>query len=147
MERKQLEMGRRARSHKNRSNNVNASRRLLKSVLIVSVVVASFAAVIVYGVGKLRPSGQLTEEQEYGRVLYNGNCASCHEENQLGLKKTPPNLHGIFLHDRLPSGGLSTDEEVRHVILRGKNTMPAFDQRLTDEQVTAIISYMHRGLK
>ena len=105
---------------------------------------AACIALVVYSGGDV---ARLTTEQEFGRSLYSANCASCHEENRLALKKVPPNLHGIFTHDRLPSGSPATDDEVRPVISREKNTMPSFDRRLTGDQVAAIISYLHTGIK
>ena len=108
---------------------------------------AACIALVVYSGGDLRTVARLTTEQEFGRSLYSANCASCHEENRLALKKVPPNLHGIFTHDRLPSGSPATDDEVRPVISREKNTMPSFDRRLTGDQVAAIISYLHTGIK
>jgi len=129
------------------SGNKRISRLVLKLVLIGSVVAITTVAFIIYSLGGLRSPTQLTEEQDYGRSLYSANCAVCHEVNQLGLKKAPPNLHGLFKQDRLPSGGPASDAEVRRVILEGKNTMPSFGQRLTDAQVNAIVSYLHTGIK
>ena len=147
MERNLPEMGRRIPSREGRSTNVNFSRRVLVAALIGLVLAAACIALVVYSGGDLRPPARLTDEQEFGRSLYSANCAACHEVNQLALKKVPPNLHGIFAHDRLPSGSPATDDEVRLVISRGKNTMPPFDHRLTSDQVAAIISYLHTGSK
>jgi mono/diheme cytochrome c family protein len=147
MERKQLEMEQSTRSYRSRGNQVRVSRLVLKLVLIGSMVAVATVAFIVYSLGDLRPPVRLTDEQEYGRSLYSANCAVCHEVNQLGLKKVPPNLHGVFKLGRLPSGSPASDAEVRRVILGGKNTMPSFNQRLTDAQVSAIISYLHTGIK
>jgi mono/diheme cytochrome c family protein len=137
-------MGQGARSSNGKKR---ISRLVLKLVLIGSMVAIATVAFIIYSLGGLRPPAQLTYEQDYGRSLYSANCAACHEENQLGLKKVPPNLHGVFKRGQLPSGSPASDAEVRRVILEGKNTMPPFNQRLTDAQVTAIISYLHTGIK
>jgi mono/diheme cytochrome c family protein len=105
------------------------------------------AGAIGCNVGGSRPAPRLTEQQEYGRSLYNGYCAACHEVNQLDLKKMPPELHGMFAQGHLPSGGPATDEAVHNVITRGRNTMPSFDGRLTGEQVDAIVAYLRGGIK
>jgi mono/diheme cytochrome c family protein len=123
------------------------SRLVLKLVLAGSIVAITTVAFIIYSLGGLRSPVRLTDEQEYGRSLYSANCATCHEENQLNLKEVPPNLHGIFKHGQLPSGSPASDAEVRRVIFEGKNAMPSFNQRLTDAQVAAIISYLHTGIK
>jgi mono/diheme cytochrome c family protein len=105
------------------------------------------AGVIGCGLGGCRTAPQLTGQQEYGRSLYNGYCAACHETNQLNLKPVPPELHGMFARGHLSGGGAATDEAVRGVILRGRNKMPAFEGRLTGEEVGAVVAYLHGGIK
>jgi len=90
-------------------------------------------------------SKALSASEKRGESLYTLNCYDCHEENQLGLLKTPPKLHGMFSHHYLPDGTtLVTDESVRQVIIYGKRTMPAFYGRLSDDQIADIIAYLHR---
>lgn len=126
---------------------MNVPRRLIVGASIGFAISAASIALIIYSGGGIQSPVPLTSQQEYGRSLYSANCALCHEENQLALKKVPPNLHRIFRQDGLPSGGPATDDQVRLVILRGKNTMPSFNQRLTEDQIGAIISYLHTGVK
>jgi len=90
---------------------------------------------------------RLSEQQEYGRSLYNGYCAACHEANQLNLKPVPPELHGMFARGHLAGGGPAADEAVRGVITRGRNKMPAFEGRLTEDEVGAIVAYLRSGIK
>ncbi len=61
--------------------------------------------------------------------------------------KVPPNLNGIFERATLPSGTPATDEEVRRVVLSGKGMMPSFAGRFTNEQMTALLAYLHTGLR
>ena len=87
----------------------------------------------------------LSKSEKRGESLYTFHCYECHEENQLGLLKTPPKLHRVFSHHYLPDGTtLATDESVRQVIIEGKRTMPAFNGRLSSDQVDDIIAYLHR---
>jgi mono/diheme cytochrome c family protein len=74
-------------------------------------------------------------------------CAHCHEDNDLGLKKVPPNLHGVFKHTTLPSGAPASDAEVERVVLTGKGLMPSFAGRFTKDQLDALVSYMHTGMR
>ena len=90
---------------------------------------------------------RLTPQQAEGKHLYLVRCAHCHEENDLTLKKVPPDLHGVFAHATLPSGAPATDAEVRRVVLAGKGTMPSFAGRFTDEQMGALLAYLHTGLR
>jgi mono/diheme cytochrome c family protein len=77
-----------------------------------------------------------------GGWIYDNNCAECHENPQPDLHKQPPNLHGLFLRKSLPSGALATDSQVRMTIIQGKGTMPAFDQRLREEDLKNLLAYL-----
>jgi mono/diheme cytochrome c family protein len=90
-----------------------------------------------------RSTPQLTPRQAEGKHLYDARCAHCHEENDLALKKVPPNLHDLFGRAALPSGAPTTDAEVTRVVLAGKGMMPAFAGRFTIEQMAALLDYLH----
>ncbi len=90
---------------------------------------------------------RLTPQQAEGKHLYDTRCAHCHEDNDLGLKKVPPKLHGVFDHEKLPSGVPATDAEVEKVVLAGKGMMPSFAGRFTKEQLDGLLSYMHTGMR
>lgn len=90
---------------------------------------------------------QLTPQEAEGKHLYSVRCAHCHEDNDLQLKKVPPDLHGVFTHTTLPSGSPATDQEVRRVVLSGKGMMPAFAGRFTEEQMADLIAYLRTGLR
>lgn len=89
----------------------------------------------------------LTPQQAEGRHLYNAGCAHCHEENDLHLKKVPPNLHGLFNHQTLPDGAPATDAAVEHLLLTGKGMMPSFAYQMTQEQRNALLAYLHTGMR
>ena len=90
---------------------------------------------------------QLTAQQAEGKHLYTERCAHCHEDNDLDLKKPPPNLHGLFDHTTLPSGAPATDINVERTVLSGKGMMPSFAGRFTQEQLAALLAYLHTGLR
>ena len=90
---------------------------------------------------------QLTRQQIEGKHLYAIRCAHCHQDNDLNLKKVPPDLHGMFSRSNFPSGAPATDENVWRVVLAGKGMMPGFAGRFTDEQMAALIAYLHTGLR
>jgi cytochrome c2 len=89
----------------------------------------------------------LTPQEIAGKHLYQVRCAHCHEDNDLALKKIPPDLHGLFNHSSLPSGVPATDDAVRQNVLTGKGMMPSFSGRFTEEQMEALIAYLHTGLR
>ncbi|MGA7246096.1 MAG: cytochrome c [Terracidiphilus sp.] len=109
-------------------------------ILCISVCVATMIA----GCHAVTP---LTTQEAEGKHLYEVRCAHCHEENDLALKKVPPDLHGVFKSAALPSGAPATDAGVRHVVLGGKGMMPAFNGRFDDTQMAALLAYLHTGLR
>jgi mono/diheme cytochrome c family protein len=90
---------------------------------------------------------RLTAQQAEGKHLYMVRCAHCHQDNDLNLKKVPPDLHGVFRQAKLPSGAPATDAHVQRVVLAGKGLMPSFAGRFTNEQMAALLAYLHTGLK
>jgi len=103
------------------------------------------------GVGALltgcHSAPQLTPQEQAGKHLYQVRCAHCHEDNDLALKKVPPDLHGVFKHKTLPSGIPATDAAVRENVLKGRGMMPGFAGRFDNEQMAALIAYLHTGLR
>ncbi len=89
----------------------------------------------------------LTRQQLQGKALYEARCAHCHRDNDLAFKKVPPDLRGLFDRAKLPSGAPATDPEVQHVVLAGKNLMPAFAGRFNQDQMSALLAYLHTGLR
>jgi len=90
---------------------------------------------------------QLTAQQAEGKHLYDVRCAHCHQDNDLNLKKVPPDLHNVFNRTTLPSGAPATDTNVARTVLSGKGMMPSFAGRFTDEQMAALLAYLHTGLR
>jgi mono/diheme cytochrome c family protein len=99
------------------------------------------------GVAGCRPAPTLTPQQAEGKHLYDIGCAHCHEQNDLRLKKVPPNLHGLFSSNTLPGGEPATDAEVEQILIAGKGTMPSFAYQMSKEQMDAVVAYLHSGLR
>jgi len=108
---------------------------------------AALAAFLCVFLSGCRPAPPLTPQEEAGKHLYQVRCAHCHEDNDLALKKVPPDLHGIFSRPALPSGIPATDEAVRQNVLKGRGMMPGFAGRFDDEQMAALLAYLHTGLR
>jgi mono/diheme cytochrome c family protein len=90
---------------------------------------------------------QLTPQQAEGQHLYQNRCSHCHEENDLALKPPPPSLSNLLRHSRLPSGAPATDAQVIRTVLGGKGNMPSFAGRFTEEQMDALVAYLHTGIQ
>jgi mono/diheme cytochrome c family protein len=102
--------------------------------------------------GPMIPAGcharsALTPQQAEGKHLYEAGCAHCHEENDLHLKKVPPDLRGLFNHAALPDGAPATDAEVKRILISGKGNMPSFAYQMTQEQMDALLAYLHTGMR
>ena len=89
----------------------------------------------------------LSPQELEGKHLYQVRCAHCHEDNDLALKKVPPDLHGVFSRPTLPSGISATDEAVRQNVLKGRGMMPGFAGRFDQDQMAALLAYLHTGLR
>lgn len=102
---------------------------------------------LAFSLGGCRSAPALTPQDAEGKHLYQIRCAHCHEDNDLALKKVPPGLRGLFDRKTLPSGAPATDPEVRQIVLTGKGMMPPFTGRFTEEQMAALLSYLHTRLR
>ena len=89
----------------------------------------------------------MTPQEAEGKHLYDVRCAHCHEDNDLALKKVPPDLHGLFEHKALPSGIAATDQAVANNVLQGRGMMPGFAGRFDQEQMAALLAYLHTGMR
>jgi mono/diheme cytochrome c family protein len=94
-----------------------------------------------------RSAPKLTPQQAEGKHVYEVGCAHCHEQNDLRLKKVPPDLHDLFKRSALPDGEPATDADVERVVLTGKGMMPSFAYQLTQKQLDALVAYLHTGLR
>src|SRR3974377_1861103 len=95
---------------------------------------------VLAALGGCRSVPSLTPQEAEGKHLYSVRCAHCHEDNDLDLKKVPPDLRGVFAHPTLPSGAPAADLEVRRVVLSGRGMMPSFAGRFTDNQMAALLA-------
>jgi mono/diheme cytochrome c family protein len=112
-----------------------------------AIVFSGIAIGLGIGVSGCHSTPSLTAQQVEGKQLYEGRCAHCHRDNDMGLMKVPPDLHGVFDRKTLPSGAPATDAAVRQTVLTGKGMMPSFASRFNDEQMAALLAYLHTGLK
>lgn len=120
------------------------SRRICAALFAGASTIVILITVTVAGCHRAPP---LTAQEAAGRHLYEVRCAHCHEDNDLALKKVPPNLHHLFAHPTLPSGTPNSDQNIERVVLSGKGMMPSFAGRFTQDQMAALLAYLHTGLR
>lgn len=76
-----------------------------------------------------------------GRVVFERKCARCHNRN--GDGKTP--VAGRFPYANLIDGVWRADgsaESIERQIRRGRDPMPSFENKLTDEQIRQTVEYV-----
>lgn len=81
-----------------------------------------------------QPSGG---DVEAGRKVFESRCAMCHGADATGMMGMHPSLRGAV--DRLTRDGVEV------TIRKGRQTtppMPAFEGRLSDEEITAVVAYI-----
>jgi mono/diheme cytochrome c family protein len=108
--------------------------RIMQSACFVSAVFAF--ALILSGCSP-------NESEQRGQELFDLHCALCHTGPTPDLKKQPPRLEKLFAGKHLPSGAPATDTQVRKTIIEGLRTMPAFDKRLSDQDLDDLVAYLH----
>ncbi len=84
----------------------------------------------------------LNPQQAAGRRVYDTHCAECHfaysTHNLRG-----PSLHGLFKKQFMDNGMPANNERVSDIILLGRAKMPAFQQKLTQQQLDDLMAYLH----
>lgn len=85
----------------------------------------------------------LNPQESAGRKIYDAECDRCHEPYSTRGKKGP-GLKGMFKHKYLSLSGLpANDERVTDIIRLGRNEMPAFSQKLNQQDVEDLLAYLH----
>lgn len=84
----------------------------------------------------------LTPQQAAGRRVYEVRCAECHyaysSRNLRG-----PSLHGLYQRRFMTSGIPVNDDRVEEIVLLGRAKMPGFQQKLNQQQLVALMDYLH----
>ena len=84
----------------------------------------------------------LNPEQAAGRRVYDSRCAECHYAYSTRNLRGP-SLHGLFKKQFMTSGIPANDDRVTDVIVLGRAKMPAFQNKLTQQQLDDLMAYLH----
>jgi mono/diheme cytochrome c family protein len=107
---------------------------------------ALFVMVLVPGCGSDRVKTNaelgLSEQQAQGRAIFDHYCAACHEAYSSSGKKGP-GLKNLFRKQYLPSGLPANSRFVEQTIRGGRGMMPSFGDALTQDQLDALMAYLH----
>jgi mono/diheme cytochrome c family protein len=89
-----------------------------------------------------KPLSQLSPQEIAGHTVFQQQCARCHNAyDPSGLHG--PGLLGVFRRPYLPSGSPAHDDRVTAVILHGRGMMPPFGSDLDQQQMQALLAYLH----
>lgn len=72
-----------------------------------------------------------------GEQVFSANCSACHAggNNAIMPDKT-------LKKDALEDNGMNTTQAIKTQVTNGKNAMPAFGGRLTDEDIDNVANYV-----
>jgi len=81
----------------------------------------------------------MAQAPEKGAAAFKDNCVLCHGDNgagsDMGKVLKVKDLRTKEVQDE-------SDENLAKIVREGKNNMPPFKSRLTDDQVTELIGYI-----
>jgi mono/diheme cytochrome c family protein len=118
-------------------------RPLTHSLLLRATLLVSFAlATASCDSASSKSEYALTATENHGRLIYQANCAICHNPYKKEPLQGPP-MVGVFRKKELPSGIPVTDAHVRDTILLGRRNMPTFKGLLSDQQIDDLLAYLH----
>ncbi|MGA7648090.1 MAG: cytochrome c [Terriglobales bacterium] len=81
---------------------------------------------------------------ETGAEIYKARCSACHAASGAGDTMLGKNMKLRALGS--PDVQKQSDQELATIISRGKNRMPAYDRKLSKDQIAAVVKYI-RSLK
>ena len=127
-----------------------ARSKSLRDFALLSFLPCALAGVLICGLSACGPDKStqsdaqlgLTAEQSAGRQIYNQRCAACHYAYSSRGSKGP-SLKGVFQRKFLPSGLPANDRFVTQTIINGRGMMPAAGYTLSDDQLRALLAYLH----
>ena len=85
----------------------------------------------------------LNAQQAAGRKIYDAECDRCHEPYSTRGKKGP-GLKAVFQNKYLSLSGLpANDERVSNIVRMGRNEMPGYGQKLSEQDIQDLLAYLH----
>ena len=115
------------------------------SSLGIAILVAALLSSVACDVERRKSDAELglNPQQAAGRKTYDAECDRCHEPYSTRGKKGP-GLKGVFQHKYLSLSGLpANDERVSNIIRMGRNEMPGYGQKLSEQDIQDLLAYLH----
>ena len=80
--------------------------------------------------------------RSYAAQAYGSKCQVCHGIDGKGNTPSGKKLGVKDFHS--PEVVKASDEELFKITKQGKNKMPAYDKKLTDDQIKSLIAYIRK---
>jgi cytochrome c oxidase cbb3-type subunit 3 len=90
--------------------------------------------------GSINLSAQATPKPSRGAILFAANCYSCHGSDANGDTSLGRALGATSLH--APDVQNLSDAALKRVIAGGTGNMPSFGGRLSDSELTQLVTYL-----
>lgn len=100
----------------------------------MKTVVAVFAMILIAG------GVSVAAAQDTGASLFKAKCAMCHGPD--GSASTPMAKNLKIRDFHAADVQKQTDADLTAIVTKGKGKMPAYDGKLTKEQVAMLVSYV-----
>jgi cytochrome c oxidase cbb3-type subunit III len=112
------------------------------------MVISTFGRRLVFGIvtmGLILFFGSAARAQETGESLFKGKCAMCHGpdgagKTTMGQALKIPDLHSEDVQKL-------SDAELTQIVTKGKNKMPAYEAKLSKEQITQVVGFVRELAK
>ena len=107
------------------AKTVSCGRKLILSISVLGMVLVM---------------GSPARAEESGESLFKGKCAMCHGpdgagKTMIGEKLKIPDLHSADVQKK-------SDGDLKAIIAKGKDKMPAYDGKLSKEQIDGVVSFI-----
>lgn len=90
--------------------------------------------------GMLLLLGLPARAEETGESLFKGKCGMCHGpdgsgKTMMGEKLKIPDMHSADVQKK-------TDADLKTIIVKGKDKMPGYENKLSKEQIDKLVGYI-----
>ncbi len=85
--------------------------------------------------------GVSARSQEKGESLFKAKCAMCHGADAAGKTPMGKALKIVDLHSEAVQK--LSEAELNQIITKGKNKMPAYEGKLSKEQIEELAEFVH----
>jgi mono/diheme cytochrome c family protein len=110
----------------------------MKQLFLFVTLAAAFGVFLLM----LTPSGEANySNARSAGELYTKYCSTCHGKDGRGKTFKGKLTHARDLTDRAWQDDM-TDERFFNSIMKGKNKMPAFGKKMSEQEIDALVSYV-----